>query len=69
MKFMNILINNIFYLSGGRMGPSSTETYTYKFIIINNGGYQIMDLITISIFVFWGLALWIVSGLKGLARS
>jgi len=27
-----------------------------------------MDLITISIIVFWGLALWIISGLKGLAR-
>lgn len=28
-----------------------------------------MDLITVSILVFWGLALWIISGLKGLARS
>ncbi|HUI40064.1 MAG TPA: hypothetical protein VLY86_03995 [Methanothrix sp.] len=52
----------------GEWDQVSTETYTYKFIIINNGGYQIMDLITISIIVFWGLALWIISGLKGLAR-
>jgi hypothetical protein len=28
-----------------------------------------MDLITISVLVFWGLALWIISGLKGLVRS
>jgi len=28
-----------------------------------------MELMTISVLIFWGLALWIISGLKGLVRS
>ena len=28
-----------------------------------------MDTMTISILIFWGLALWIISGLKGIVRS
>ena len=69
MKITNIHVDNIFHFWPWAGISSKTETYTYKFIIINNGGYQIMDLITICILVFWGLALWIISGLKGLVRS
>jgi hypothetical protein len=29
----------------------------------------VMEVMIISILIFWGLAFWIISGLKGLARS